>query len=221
MRIVHYALKVSKNGFWLDAAEAFLYSVVMKKNLAVIEDCQRDLSPQPMLSFITSLLSVDAKLDEELKSLDVCGPDHASGNTWLCIAVNANYEPGQRQNHWIPGFFKDEMTPEQWFAMTHTQNTSLYNERLRLEGLLKQLEGEAGSETDKLPPTRAATLRSKVQYVSDQLCKCLGIHRWLMLAGQSGKSKSPDVHWHQSAEYSTIIKSKKSATKLTVVVPLL
>ena len=112
-KIEEYAAKVRGKGFHLDVLDAALFADNHDAMLHVAFD------PFPGGEF--KFLSCVEYFKEISPTIDLDGSSELireSPRTWCLVSVNANFDNKALRNHWVAGFFKDQLQPEMWDLLT-------------------------------------------------------------------------------------------------------
>ena len=112
-KIEEYAAKVRGKGFHLDVLDAALFADNHDAMLHVAFD------PFPGGEF--KFLSCVEYFKEISPTIDLDGSSELireSPHTWCLVSVNANFDNKALRNHWVAGFFKDQLQPDMWDLLT-------------------------------------------------------------------------------------------------------
>ena len=171
--ISEYASLVLRPGFYLEAvdAEIFVHNTGGRLVIGV------DNADMPMSLKDSADLSAHLSEDQEKEELPINRNDPL---TWVLVSCNANYAPNGMKNHWVPGFFKEQIRPDEWNRLTVTEIQPLVEEYKENKIKLKKLqetfktmeENDLGEE--HYPPEAKVLLQSAITRVEEEVQKFLG-----------------------------------------------
>ena len=160
-----YANMIKVNGFFLEVVDADVFvkqiggriAVAMENPLGAIEVLPCEMQWSPVLG----------------PDLDIPEIDPRDPNTWVLVSCNALYDPAGPKNHWIPGFFKDQISPDAFYDLTalaaqpitqkyRAKRDELLKVQDSLNGL-RSLGTEVDPEAEILLTSKIAALEVDVQ----------------------------------------------------------
>ena len=117
-QIEQYAASVKETGFYLDVQDAFLYAE--EKSCEVVVAVPMPKKKSNTLQLELGLLSQELMdVVQDLTFNDAPSViDRTSSKMWVLISVNATFDPAEPKNHWLPGFFKEQLTQKDWEDLT-------------------------------------------------------------------------------------------------------
>lgn len=136
-KIEEYAAKVRGKGFHLDVLDATLFADNHDAMLHVAFD------PFPGGEF--KFLSCVEYFKEISPTIDLDGSSELireSPHTWCLVSVNANFDNKALRNHWVAGFFKDQLQPEMWDLLTAREIEKDSIEATKVDAEVKKREGQ-------------------------------------------------------------------------------
>lgn len=71
---------------------------------------------------------------------DVEFPDFAINRqkSWCIISTSAEYDTSANmRNHWIPGYFKESLSEDDWFALTYERRSAISNQIVEAQAELR------------------------------------------------------------------------------------
>ena len=167
--IVAYAQMVKKNGFYLEVIDAQAFVLQIGGTLAFgLEDQMGRIKVLPAQQQWATLLD---------HQNDIPDIDPKNPNTWLLISCNAMYDPKGPANHWIPGFFKDQLHPDVYYQLTLEALSSLNDKGQKKRAQLKTLQASLDrvSSQARQDPEGQAILQSKISELEDEHAKFLNL----------------------------------------------
>ena len=115
-----YAKKVKQHGFWLDVQDALLFSEHCNKMVALCVQRGEKLEMGNLHTYLSHAFQPypaarHSVLEKAKVQLDLSSPE-----TWGLIACSCNFslDPDAELNHWVPCFFKSQVSPESYLALT-------------------------------------------------------------------------------------------------------
>ena len=133
--MLQYAAKVRGKGFHLDVLDAALFADNNDAMLHVAFD------PFPGGEF--KFLSCVEYFKEISPTIDLDGSSELireSPHTWCLASVNANFDNKALRNHWVAGFFKDQLQPAMWDLLTAREIEKDSNEATKVDAEVKKRE---------------------------------------------------------------------------------
>lgn len=131
----------------LDLLDAVVYTDRMDKDLAVVVDHGDKVELSLAVGQLKELVP-EMKVKGGTLGCDPCEvtpEDRCNPLVWVLISTNAKYEPKAPKNHWVPGFFQEQLSPQEYSRLTEKAIDSL-SERIdvlskdSISGLKKQLK---------------------------------------------------------------------------------
>ena len=164
--ILKYAEIVKRPCTYLEAVDAEVYATQSGKSLAVAVDSAGVLEVKPSMSYWNGV--IDAPID--VPEIDPEDPDW-----WVLLSCNANYDPyADTRNHWVPAFYKGQLSSEDFFSLTVEKKIKVLaeyrkkrDELVELEGVVESLAVE--SDADDLDSISLEKARAKTMVVDCQM----------------------------------------------------
>ena len=138
-QIEKYAELVGQNGFYLDVTEAILFGEDDQKHLALALQ-NRDSEIE--------IISVYEHINHIVPALEIEGAhgmgdfDFSSPHTWLLLCVNALFEVEGPKNHYVPGFFREQLNQKEYLKLTQETWEAEEKKIAELQRALTKLEME-------------------------------------------------------------------------------
>lgn len=115
-RIDAYMAKIIQNGSYLESIDAAVYlESEKKKNLCIAVD--EGAGPLRVIRFRNFCKEFLETNQGRHVPPDV-GLDRSLPSNCCLVACNALFEPTGQQNHWVPAFFKEQMSQEEFWDLT-------------------------------------------------------------------------------------------------------
>ena len=151
---------------YLEFLDGYLCSMLSDKYLSLIIDKEADLEISSVKDYLKGA-APHIDTDDDPRPMD-----RSSKDSWLLLAVSADYNPKSMvKNHWIPCFFKEQVSAKAWEQMTTDFFSKLNREIQDLQERLSALEN--GGESPDPDPEVAMT-------ITDSLCTRLETTRRLL-----------------------------------------
>ena len=146
--IEKYAEKLMQPGQYLDMVDAFLLAKAYGKRLMLVIDTNHhSLEPVCVEDYLKDYAKNILGYASTLAPLDSHGPkDTSSKHTALIVSCSATFEPMGEKNHWVPGFFEQQLSPDDWIWVTVTETRRI--RALVREQFKALLEAEMGLVSD-------------------------------------------------------------------------
>eukprot|EP00435_Cladocopium_sp_Y103_P011849 s3146_g3.t1 len=166
-QITQYAQMVKENGFFLEVIDAQAFVLQIGGVLA--------FGRENHLGRIEVLPAAQQWATVSDKVVDLPDVDPKDPNTWLLISCNASYDPQGPANHWIPGFFKDQVHPDIYHQLTLDALSSLNEKWSKKRAQLKKFQDSLSrlSSGKHKDPEGQVMLESKVSEVEDECARFL------------------------------------------------
>lgn len=133
--IEEYAQLVGQKGFYLDVGDALLFAEDSNKDIAL---CIHASGGEGGIW----LGDLQHHICSFVPGIDVIGDQpiiqRNSPETWVLLSVNARFDTTQVHNHYMPGFFREQLTPKLYKELTEDK---LQAEAIQIAHLQKEIEG--------------------------------------------------------------------------------
>ena len=132
--IEKYAEQVATFGYCLDAGDAQIFAEEKGVAISLLLDMPGSKIEVGSLYYYMSTLVPHIEEDdgEQLQRND---PEN-----WLLLGVNARFDPTQQRNHWVPGWFREQLDPKVFKKLTETAWKAEEKEAKETKKKLAQLE---------------------------------------------------------------------------------
>lgn len=181
--IQKYAKSVKSPGFYMEVADAELFVQRAGGTLAVaVDNAYEPLTIQHSLAQWSEALK-----EQGFPCLDIQDIDPSDPHCWLILSVNASYDPRGRKNHWMPAFFKQQVTDSEYFDMTVLAASELVKSIREKKKELSELQStiQEKSEMNLMSEEEAALSAAHVAELELEIGQllCLVAHSSSMFAG--------------------------------------
>ena len=112
-QIVEYAQKIGMDCAYLELADAYLLSVLSDKALAVILHNVEEHQIMSVEQFAKKQGLTRHPFPQQSISID-----RTSSSTWCLVACNGSYQVDSGYNHWVPGFFREQIGEKAFWYLT-------------------------------------------------------------------------------------------------------
>lgn len=171
--IEQYATMVRSKGFWLEVVDAEMICRSSGRCLVVgVDNADEPLRLMNSVEqFGHLILPGDTSLDAEI--------DPTDRHTCVLISCNASYRPDGPKNHWVPGFFKGQISKDDWYDLSVVaiaDSTHLFREkRAALWKLQECIENQVGNGSSS--NSAREILATQVSDLEMEVTKLLGMTR--------------------------------------------
>lgn len=168
-----YAQKVATTGQYLDLADAQLMAEEHLGEVVLIID---DVNLQGPLLLAETLAEMVPGLQKEGSEIN-----RSSKQTWVLVSCCATFEAGADRNHWIPGFFREQLGDPLY---EHLTKGSIDEEAAMMETIQAELTELDDSGFSGLEPTEVAIKASQISELGQRLATSLTLKIFKIKTGQ-------------------------------------
>ena len=169
--IEKYAADIRESGFWLEFVDAELFVRNTGGNLLLgIE--QNAHSPLTLLTAADQF----AHLFPEGEGPESVEIDPKNPHSWVMVSCNVNYKPDGVKNHWVPGFFRDQISADDWFDLTVVALSKCVKEYREKKSQLELLKEQTGILPQASPGSLGAQImQTQIHDLEEEVQKYLGL----------------------------------------------
>jgi hypothetical protein len=159
-----YIKLVQTEGTFLEVIDAEVFCQQAGKNLAIgVDHSGQPMEVQVSTAFWSTLLPGGDVLDE-YPVIDRSDPD-----SFCLISCNAAYNANEpERNHWVPGYFKEQLSKQAWTKLTTNRCKDLSNRHTSTVAHVKKLQAKADELTESSSPMAVAKLQSELHAAENE-----------------------------------------------------
>lgn len=161
---------VAQNGFYLDIGDALLLGEDHKKDVILgvhASDVEGGLWLRDLQQHVSSWVP---GLEPKSKEPTI---QRSSPDTWVIISVNAEFNTSELHNHYMPGWFREQLPPEQYNALTVE---TLAAEKIQITQLQANIEKLMQVDVEDLEDEDRLSHNVEIAEATSSLAMSLGLH---------------------------------------------
>ena len=169
-RIDAYMEKIVQPGFYLESVDAAVFLDTDKKSLCIaVDEGAGPLRVIKFRNFCKELLSTN---QGQVAPADG-GLDRSLPSNCCLVACNAIFDPSGPQNHWVPAFFKEQMSNEEFWDITVAGKSDVSTHLRKVKKQILELEEKKERAADE---EKKLLLDSEISELSTEVKQLLGQH---------------------------------------------
>ena len=95
-------------------------------------------------------------------------------HAWVIVSCNVNYDPDGVKNHWLPGFFREQISPDEWFEMTVVGLSNSVKEYREKKSQLEILKEQASILPLAADSLNAQIMQTQIHDLEEEVQRYLG-----------------------------------------------
>ena len=159
-----YIKMVQKDGTFLEVIDAEVFCKQAGKKLAIgVDYSGQPMEVQVSTAFWSTLLPGGGVWD------DYPVVDRSDPDIFCLISCNAAYNANDyERNHWVPGYFREQLSRQAWTKLTTNRCKDLSNRHTSVVAHVKKLQAKASELTASSSPMAVATLESELHAAEEE-----------------------------------------------------